>query len=144
MADSGRSGGSGGAGRTGGSGMPWRQARDVGDVGEELASQYLLEHGHHILDRNWRCARGELDIVSWDPTGRQVVFCEVKTRRSTRFGSPIEAVTTAKARRLRHLAMLWMEAHAESVRGGVRIDVIAVLLSPGSRPPSIQHLQAVA
>ena len=66
-------------------------ARALGDYGERLACRYLLGQGLTILDRNWRCARGEIDIVALD--GRCVVVCEVKTRTSEAFGAPFEAVT---------------------------------------------------
>ena len=64
--------------------------------------RYLRDLGMEVLDRNWRCEHGEVDVVARD--GDCVVFCEVKTRRSSGFGEPVEAVTFAKAMRLRRLA----------------------------------------
>jgi len=75
--------------------MPHRVARAVGDYGEQVACAHLTDAGLEVLERNWRCDQGELDIVARD--GDTLVFCEVKTRRSDRFGSPLEAVTRAKA-----------------------------------------------
>jgi putative endonuclease len=98
-----------------------RQA--LGARGERLAARWYVEHGYEILDRNWRCSQGELDLVL--ARDRQVVFCEVKTRTSDAFGSPAEAVTPAKQHRLRRLAAAWIEATSERpVR--VRFDVAAV------------------
>lgn len=122
-------------------GMPWREARGVGDRGEDLACAHLQGLGWQVVDRNWRCREGELDVVAVDPQG-QLVFCEVKTRRSTRCGAPVEAVGHAKARRLRRLAWAWLATHGR--RGDpFRIDVIGVLVPPGA-PVELQHLQAVA
>jgi putative endonuclease len=95
----------------------------VGAYGERVAVRTLEAAGMHVLDRNWRCRRGEIDIVALD--GRTVVFCEVKTRRTATFGTPAEAVGPVKVRRLRGLAAAWLAEHPE-VRGEVRFDVICV------------------
>lgn len=121
-------------------GMPHRVARAVGDHGEELACEHVVQQGWQVVERNWRCAAGEVDIIAWD--GDCLVFCEVKTRRSTRYGPPVEAVTPAKAARLRRLAWSWLRAHDVHPRH-VRIDVIAVALAR-SGPPALTHLQAVS
>ncbi|WP_122261506.1 YraN family protein [Ornithinimicrobium cerasi] len=122
-------------------GMPWREARGVGDRGEDLACAHLVEQGWEVVERNWRCREGELDVVALDPDG-QLVFCEVKTRRSARCGAPIEAVGQEKAQRLRRLAWAWLAAHGRRP-DRFRIDVIGVLVPPG-RPAELQHLRAVA
>jgi putative endonuclease len=75
-----------------------------------------------VLDRNWRSPSGELDLVACQ--GKVVVFCEVKTRASGRFGPPEAAVGWAKQRRLRVLATQWLAAH--DVHGSIRFDVAAV------------------
>lgn len=125
----------------GGAGMPWREARAVGDRGEDLACAHLERLGWQVVERNWRCRAGEIDVVARDPDG-ELVFCEVKTRRSTRLGLPVEAVGRDKARRLRVLAWAWLAAHEERP-GRFRIDLIGVLSLPG-RAPQLEHLQAVA
>ena len=99
-----------------------RQA--LGARGESLAAAWYTDRGYVVLDRNWRCRQGELDLVVAD--GRQVVFCEVKTRSSTAFGSPAEAVTTSKQRRLRQVAAAWIDQAPRRPRH-VRFDVAAVL-----------------
>lgn len=112
----------------------------LGRFGEEVAAQYLADAGLVILDRNWRCANGEIDIVAQD--GRAVVFCEVKTRSSTTFGLPSEAVTPIKARRIRGLALVWLvETRGESSAYWplLRFDVISVLRRYG-QPPLVDHL----
>lgn len=124
-----------------GGGMPWREARRVGDDGEELARLHLEGLGWQVVDRNWRCRHGELDIVARDEQG-ELVFCEVKTRRSARFGSPVEAVDDAKARRLRRLAWAWLAEHG-SRSAAFRIDLIGIL-APAGAPPRLEHLRAVA
>ncbi|WP_238348220.1 YraN family protein [Ornithinimicrobium pratense] len=124
----------------GGPGMPWARARAVGDRGEDLACAHLEGLGWQVVARNWRCPQGELDVVA-DEEGL-LVFCEVKTRRSTRFGTPLEAVDEQKARRLRRLAWTWLAEHGRSGET-FRIDVVGVLCLAGA-PAQIQHLQGVA
>jgi putative endonuclease len=81
-------------------------------------------HGYSVVDRNWRCRQGELDLVA--RRGRVVVFCEVKTRSSTAFGAPVEAVTRTKQARLRGLAARWLE-DSDLVAREIRFDVASVL-----------------
>lgn len=116
--------------------------RALGSYGEQLACRYLSDTGFTILDRNWRCARGEIDIVARDADA--LVVCEVKTRTSEQFGAPFEAVTRQKLRRLRRLAMLWLDARPETDRAGltVRIDVVSIL-RPRTGPARITHLRGV-
>ena len=92
-----------------------------------------------LLDRNWRCDLGEIDLVLRD--GRVLVVCEVKTRTSTAFGHPLEAVTEAKADRLRDLSVRWIAEHV--VRpDGVRIDLVGVLMQPRGRPV-LEHVRGI-
>lgn len=114
----------------------------LGRFGEELAASYLRDAGLMILERNWRCPAGELDIVARD--GEVLAFVEVKTRSSTAFGDPAEAVTRAKADRLRRLALSWLAEHRdqESYCPQLRFDVVSVLRL-GPNGPSVRHVQAV-
>ncbi|MCY4423851.1 MAG: YraN family protein [Acidimicrobiaceae bacterium] len=97
-----------------------RQAR--GAWGERRAARWYTEAGYEILDRNWRVRGGELDLVLW--RDGEIVFCEVKSRRSDRFGSAAEAVDWRKQRRIRSLAAQWLRASGR--RGRVRFDVATV------------------
>ena len=92
-----------------------------------------------LLDRNWRCDAGEIDLVLRD--GSVLVICEVKTRSSTACGSPLEAVSQAKADRLRRLAGRWLRAH-ECRPDDVRIDMVGVLAAPG-RPVEVEHVEGI-
>src|SRR2546430_14272247 len=83
-----------------------RATDGVGSYGERMAVRHLVAEGLVLLDRNWRCSAGEIDIVARE--GDVLVFCEVKTRRTTRFGTPAEAVVATKVRRLRRLAAQWL------------------------------------
>jgi putative endonuclease len=115
-------------------------AKDVlGREGEQAAVGYLESRGFQILDRNWRCADGEIDIVASD-RGTFVV-CEVKTRSGTRFGTPFDAVGQAKRRRLRRLAAQWLAAHGSRF-DRIRIDVVG-LLRDGADGFTIEHVQGV-
>jgi putative endonuclease len=112
----------------------------LGQWGEQKAVEHLVEQGMQIVDRNWRCPLGELDIVAYD--GRTLVMIEVKTRTSEAFGSPAEAVTPRKAARLRQLAAQWLREHGDRPLE-VRIDVIGVLV-PERGAWRLDHLKAVA
>jgi putative endonuclease len=100
----------------------------IGGYGECLAARYAVAQGMVVVDRNWRCPAGELDLVLHE--GRELVFCEVKTRRTLRYGLPVEAVVPAKVRRLRRLAARWMAATRAHPRR-VRFDVISIVLDGG-------------
>lgn len=121
-------------------GMPHRVARTVGDFGEQFAADYLSACGVRIVERNWRCQLGEIDIIGFD--AGTLVFYEVKTRRSTRYGSPAEAVTPSKAARLRRLAVRWLSEHPQSARE-IRIDVMALTLSAQGET-QVEHLRGVS
>jgi putative endonuclease len=124
---------------TGPGGAPGGSRGGLGQWGEDLAVRYLRDQGLTVLERNWRCEHGEVDVVARD--GGWVVVCEVKTRRSSGFGEPVEAVTFAKAMRLRRLAAAWMRAH-DVAADGVRIDVVGILCRPG-QPPLLRHVVGV-
>ena|ERR1700712_4845599 len=104
----------------------------VGRFGEDVAANLLMDAGFMILERNWHAAgiaggdvRGELDIIARE--GDALVVVEVKTRSSTRYGTPAESVTDAKARRVRRLAVAWLSVHPDWAPASVRFDVVSVL-----------------
>ena len=118
---------------------PAERRRALGVYGEAYAAQHLVEQGMVLLDRNWRCGAGEIDLVLRDD--RVLVVCEVKTRSSTAFGSPLEGVTTRKAARLRRLAARWLAQHPLHP-DHVRIDIVGVLVPPGGAP-QVDHVRGV-
>jgi putative endonuclease len=109
-----------------------------GDLGEELAARWLEERGWRILDRRWRIARGEVDLVA--QRAGTLAFVEVKTRRGHACGDPLEAVTWRKRRDVERVAQHWL-----AERGGgftlLRFDVIGVTLGPCDRLQSLHHLE---
>ncbi|GAA4937766.1 putative endonuclease [Actinomycetospora succinea] len=115
--------------------------RELGRHGEDVAAEHLAARGLTVLDRNWRCREGELDLIAAD--GERLVVAEVKTRSGTGFGFPAEAVTRVKAARIRRLAQHWLaERHAAGAAGfaEVRFDVLAVLVVPGAAP-QVEHYE---
>ncbi|MFN8194787.1 MAG: YraN family protein [Nocardioidaceae bacterium] len=113
--------------------------RAVGSYGERAAARRLLAEGMVLLDRNWRCESGEIDLVLRD--GHVLVVCEVKTRSSTRAGLPHEAVTEDKLARLRLLAARWQEEHGTRVPD-VRVDLVAVVLRRRGGPV-VDHVRGI-
>ena len=120
--------------------MTARQRLALGAYGEGLAARHLTGQGMVLLDRNWRCELGEIDLVLRD--GPALVVCEVKTRSSTAYGSPLEAVTGKKAARLRRLAARWLAEHAVRPEE-VRLDLVGVLVPPRGAPV-VEHVPGVA
>jgi putative endonuclease len=112
---------------------------ELGRAGEQVAAEYLERAGLRILDRNWRCADGEIDIVAAER--RVLVVCEVKTRSGTVFGTPLEAISRHKRARLRRLAVQWLAAHGV-LFDEVRIDVIG-LLKDKAGEFQIEHVRGV-
>jgi putative endonuclease len=98
--------------------------RALGQAGEDRAAAWYRAHGYEVHDRNWRCRDGELDLVV--SRARTLVFVEVKTRRTDRFGIPAEAITPAKQRRLRDLARRYLEATGARP-AALRFDVVSIL-----------------
>ena len=111
---------------------------ELGRRGEAIAAAHLAERGFRILDRNWRSARGEIDIVALE--GDRVVIVEVKTRSSLAFGHPFEAIHPTKLERLYRLGWDWCRAHG--MRRPMRVDAIGIVLA-GPAAPVIEHLVGV-
>ncbi|MCS0500453.1 YraN family protein [Protaetiibacter mangrovi] len=112
---------------------------DLGRRGERIAERHLVARGYRLVERNWRCRQGEIDLVLRD--GDALVFVEVKTRSTMAFGHPFEAITPVKLARLRRLAGAWCSAHPRD-RGRIRIDAVAVLVPRGAEP-SVEHLVGI-
>ncbi|MFW6776251.1 YraN family protein [Nocardioides sp. CPCC 205120] len=111
----------------------------LGRYGEDVAARHLVDAGMVLLDRNWRCELGEIDLVLRD--GAVLVVCEVKTRSSSAYGSPFEAVTATKLHRLRRLGARWVAEHDVRARH-VRIDMVGVL-RPRTGPGSVEHVAGI-
>jgi putative endonuclease len=109
----------------------------VGQYGEQLAAEHLAKAGFAILERNWRCELGEIDIVARD--GRALVVCEVKTRRGLNYGTPLESITYRKLATLRRLAGRWLQTH-QLRPAEIRIDVISILFDHNT-PPTVDHVR---
>ena len=112
---------------------------ELGKQGEQLAAEHLQRAGMRILDRNWRCAEGEIDIVAAERG--TLVVCEVKARSGVRYGTPLEAINYKKRSRLRRLAVRWLVAHG-ILFDEIRIDVVGVLKS-GPGEFTIEHVRGV-
>ncbi|HEY2642688.1 MAG TPA: YraN family protein [Galbitalea sp.] len=112
---------------------------DLGRRGETLAAEHLVASGYAIVERNWRCSQGEIDIVA--TRDGETVFVEVKTRTSVAFGHPLEAITVRKLARLRRLAAAWCDAHPGR-HSRIRIDAIAII-APTHGLIEIEHLERV-
>ena len=111
----------------------------LGRRGEAIAARHLEARGLAIVERNWRCPQGEIDLVARDRD--EIVFVEVKTRSSVAFGHPLESITPRKLARLRRLAGAWCLAHPEST-GAIRIDAVAVI-APRVGQVEVEHLERV-
>ena len=113
-----------------------RQA--LGQAGEELAARYLMEQGYRIVERNYRCAVGELDIVARE--GERWAFVEVRTRRGRSHGTPEESITPAKQRKLIEVASTYLQE--KGLRDvDWRIDVVAIEHSRDGRPPRVNLIR---
>jgi putative endonuclease len=114
-----------------------RQA--MGRYGEDVAERYLIGQGMVVLDRNWRCPDGEIDLVLRD--GPVLVVAEVKTRYDDSFGSPHEAITVAKSKRLQRLAFRWLAEHP--IRPAeLRFDLVAIR-QPGHGAAQVEHVRGI-
>lgn len=114
-------------------------AKDIlGVRGEAIAARYLERLGFTIVERNWRCRFGELDLIA--RRRDLTIFVEVKTRTSRAFGGPLEAITRIKAARLRRLVGQWC-AETALPCGRIRIDVVGIVL-PAAGEPVLEHVEA--
>jgi putative endonuclease len=116
-----------------------QQRQSLGRYGERLAERHLTELGFTLLDRNWRCAAGEIDLVLREVD--TLVICEVKTRRGLDFGHPLAGVDAVKADRLQRLALLWADEYGLT-RVPIRVDVVGVLLDAQGRA-EIEHVRGI-
>lgn len=111
----------------------------LGERGEDAAAAYLERAGMTVVERNWRCSAGEVDIVALD--GDSIVLVEVKTRKSTSKGTPEDAITPAKQRRYARLAEAYVQ-HAGAAETPVRFDVVTLLVISADRALLRHHRAA--
>jgi len=114
---------------------------ELGRAGEDVAARHLRDAGYRILERNWRCRFGEIDLIAG--RGELTVFVEVKTRSTVDYGHPFEAITFRKLARLRRLVAEWCAQHTERSARAIRVDAIAVIGGHGERP-RVEHLEGIA
>ena len=111
---------------------PADSRKKTGNRGEDLAADYLQRHGHHIHCRQWRHGHLELDLISSDLSTSELVFVEVKTRRSDEYGDPLDAVDGRKIRRICSAAHFYLTSNA--ITADYRFDIVTVLLPDGGEP----------
>lgn len=109
----------------------------LGERGERMAHRHLLNRGYAILEKNYRCRYGEVDIVA--QKGAELVFTEVRTRRGTEFGTAQESITSTKARHLIAASQHYLESHSLTDIDW-RIDLVSINWPPGNAAPGIEHL----
>lgn len=114
------------------------QSKEVARIGERLAAQYLKEQGYQILEHNYRLRTGEIDLIAKE--GERIVFVEVKTRRTLKFGVPQAAVTITKQKQISKIALSYLQTH-DLLDVPCRFDVVAILLSSKPAHPKLEHIQ---
>lgn len=118
--------------------MHFRQ--EIGKWGEKLACQYLKENNYNIIEKNFFCRQGEIDIIAKDNQKQELVFVEVKTRSNLRYGNPIDSVNKQKQRHIKRVANYYLYK-TNSYKLAVRVDVIEIYLQPSSY--KINHIKQI-
>jgi putative endonuclease len=113
--------------------------KETGELGEEIAANFLIARGFRILERNFRCKGGEVDIIARDPGDKSLAFIEVKTRRGHSYGVPQLAVTPFKQRQISKAALTWLGKNSLHDTNA-RFDVIAILLHTDSQH-AVDHIR---
>lgn len=112
--------------------------QETGHLGEKMAAGLLRKRGYRILQTNYRCSEGEIDIVARHKDC--LVFVEVRTKRGTEFGSPEESITSTKMDKLRRVAAHYQQTHGD-MPASWRIDVVAIELDRQNRPRRMEHIE---
>lgn len=115
-----------------------KSKKQVGDKGEDIAADFLIDKGYDVIQRNYRCRYGEIDIIARD--SETLAFVEVKTRHTTRFGTPQDSITRAKIDKISKTA-LWYIQENDLINQSCRFDVIAITYPKSSNEPNIQHIE---
>lgn len=109
-------------------------------IGENLAAQYLYDKGYKVIDRNFRRRNGEIDIIAI--FGKTLVFVEVKTRKSSKFGTPLEAITPRKLRDIIRTAEYYKHSHT-NLPDLLRIDAVSIVLNQFNKADKIEHAENI-
>ena len=121
--------------------------KEEGALGEKIAEEYLKKHGFKIIDRNFRIRGGEIDIIALDPSAGSgqvvLVFVEVKTRKSSEYGTPLEAISYWKLKSLVKTAEFYKMKHT-NLPVAMRIDAVAVVLDNNDRPKTIELIKNIS
>ena len=112
--------------------------KTTGMIGEKLAADFLIKQGYKIVETNYRCKEGEVDIIAKD--GDVLVFVEVRAKSGSTFGSPEESITTRKKEHLKNVAARYQETH-DGLSLQWRIDFVAVELDRGGKPRRIEVIK---
>lgn len=112
--------------------------RDIGILGERLARDFLQKIGYQVIESNYRCPHGEIDIIARD--GDCLVFVEVRTRTSAEFGHPEESITRTKKERLRQVALHYQQEHND-LPPSWRIDVVCIELDRSKKPQRMEVIK---
>jgi putative endonuclease len=112
--------------------------KQVGDKGEDIAADFLKDKGYNIIQRNYRCRYGEIDIIA--EHDRTIIFAEVRTRRTETFGSPQGSITSSKIDKISKTALCYIQ-EKNLIEQACRFDVIAITYSKGSQKPNIIHIE---
>ena len=112
--------------------------KDTGILGEKIASDYLKKRGYRILEANYRCPQGEIDLIAEHKD--HLAFIEVRTKRSLAFGTPEESITAGKKEKLRTVAAHYRQSH-DNLPQLWRIDVVAIELDKRGRPSRIELIE---
>jgi putative endonuclease len=112
--------------------------RDTGILGEKLAKDFLKKRGYRIIETNYRCPQGEIDIVAKHKNW--LVFIEVRAKKSSEFGSPEESITPVKQERMRTTAAYYRQTH-NNLPPLWRIDVVAIELDQNGKPLRIELIE---
>jgi putative endonuclease len=102
------------------------EKKEIGQIGENLAEKFLKKNKHKILARNFTVKGGEIDIVTWDKKEKEVVFVEVKTRTSSEYGTPEEAVNNTKKKRMERAAQVYLMKNNYGAMQDYRFDIVAI------------------
>lgn len=121
--------------------MPADRRKARGQRAEQLAADYLEGLGYRIVERNWRCRTGELDLIAWQ--GDILVIVEVRSRssRTEGFGTPAESVTPRKIKQVRDTAAVYLH-HSSKSNAPIRFDMIGIVLRPDGEAESLDHVVA--